>query len=207
MWPNFSTNNQGTLPFLTASSQTSPKKWHTHSSTYMQQHHRYTHTTPKQEECVTYKQGLHSICHVHPGMYYISDVRTVPQTSLLCASWFESSEDVCNRRIDHTMMSQTTYALLREQYGAAQPYVNICTLLLAQWQMIAHATHIMNLADTALARAPGQVQRANNTNCPTLCQVTAPSRRVSLGTTGPCYMTLPTCCTHCLRMQPKRSEY
>jgi len=28
------------------------------------------------------------------------------------------------------MMSQTTYALLREQYGAAQPYVNICTLLL-----------------------------------------------------------------------------
>jgi len=42
-----------------------------HPLLYTQQH-KHTHAKPKQEECVTYKQGLHNIGQAQPGHYNIT---------------------------------------------------------------------------------------------------------------------------------------
>ena len=94
MWPNFPTNSRVQAHwFLGSRSQT--------NLTIMNKSkHNYTliHTcahTQKYRTNLNKTQGPRNICHARPGKYYISGVRTVPQT--LSDAQVDSNAERCAR--------------------------------------------------------------------------------------------------------------
>jgi len=86
VWPNFPTNNRAHphswQQITDQSHDTEQIKTQLHTDTYMR---TYTKVQNKPKQ-LGKTQGPRNTCHARPGKYYISGVRTVPQTPLWCAA-------------------------------------------------------------------------------------------------------------------------